>query len=301
ETFDLTVNEEHSPDDNTLENISDNTSSDHQLRDLAPSNVIYCGKTFETWEECQEALDNYARNNNFIIRKKRKIGCPFLVNASKSKSSNGETAIKLTLVNLIHNHQLVPKNANFATKYRKLTVEMKDLIESYTLCNLDISSQIRHFMEYVDAAKLLQHLEIERVKNSDWYVQPLIDTETNRLQVQTAAKAIGRKQSIKRTLLGLAHKYVETVNYNDLNDYNHLIKIFKEQIQIHEERNQPHTIIMYNRAAEYNQVDKQNIEQDHIMEDDEVSEYDQIMEDDYDSKIMRDEYDKRNCPTKQSV
>jgi len=63
----------------------------------------------------------------------KKIGCPFLVNASKSKNSNGETAIKLTLVNLSHNHQLVPENANFATKYRKLTVEMKDLIESYTL------------------------------------------------------------------------------------------------------------------------------------------------------------------------
>ncbi|KAF0332887.1 hypothetical protein F8M41_018836 [Gigaspora margarita] len=57
ETFDLTVNEEHSPDDNALENFSDST--DHQLRHL-PSHVdIYCGKTFETWEECQEALDRY--------------------------------------------------------------------------------------------------------------------------------------------------------------------------------------------------------------------------------------------------
>lgn len=68
ETFDLTVNEEHSPDDNTLENISDST--DHQLRHL-PSHVdIYCGKTFETWEEYQEALDRYARKNS-LIRKKR--------------------------------------------------------------------------------------------------------------------------------------------------------------------------------------------------------------------------------------
>jgi len=30
-------------------------------------------------------------------------------------------------------------------------------------------------MQGGDAAKLLQHLEIERAKNPDWYVQPLID------------------------------------------------------------------------------------------------------------------------------
>ncbi|CAG8764291.1 2520_t:CDS:2, partial [Racocetra fulgida] len=33
-----------------------------------------------------------------------------------------------------------------------------------------------------DIAKLLQHFEKERTKNPDWYIQPLIDSETNRLQ-----------------------------------------------------------------------------------------------------------------------
>ncbi|CAG8746733.1 1042_t:CDS:2, partial [Racocetra fulgida] len=53
--------------------------------------------------------------------------------------------------------------------------------------------------------------------------------------VQAAAKAIGRKQSIKGTLLGLARKCVEVVNYDDLNDSKILMEIFKKWICIHEE------------------------------------------------------------------
>ncbi|CAG8791442.1 34732_t:CDS:2, partial [Racocetra persica] len=52
--------------------------------------------------------------------------------------------------------------------------------------------------------------------------------------VQTAAKVIGHKQSIKGTLLGLARKCVEVVNYDDLNDSKILIEIFKEWIHTHE-------------------------------------------------------------------
>ncbi|CAG8760848.1 32357_t:CDS:2 [Racocetra persica] len=42
-----------------------------------------------------------------------------------------------------HNHQLIPENATFATSYWKLTTDMKELIESYTICDIDVSSQIR--------------------------------------------------------------------------------------------------------------------------------------------------------------
>ncbi|CAG8836890.1 30668_t:CDS:2 [Gigaspora margarita] len=102
ETFDLTVNKEYSPDDNALET------------------------------------------------------------SLLSKNTNGETAIKLTL---------------------KLTVEMKDLIKSYTLCDLDVPSQIRLLRGLFPEAWLwimmLKTMYIKRAKNPDWYVQPLIDTETN--------------------------------------------------------------------------------------------------------------------------
>ncbi|CAG8837959.1 5969_t:CDS:1, partial [Racocetra persica] len=32
---------------------------------------LYCEKTFETWNKYQEVLNHYARQNNFVIRKKR--------------------------------------------------------------------------------------------------------------------------------------------------------------------------------------------------------------------------------------
>ncbi|CAG8616741.1 11523_t:CDS:2 [Scutellospora calospora] len=90
---------------------------------------------------------------------------------------------------------------------------MKDLIEKYTLCDLDVLSQVWLLRElfseatiidydmknYVykfwciysiqsgDAAKLFEHFEKEYAKDPDWYVQPLIDMETNRLQAVTNA------------------------------------------------------------------------------------------------------------------
>ncbi|CAG8701220.1 15555_t:CDS:2, partial [Dentiscutata erythropus] len=227
------------------DDASENTNN-YQRRHLPLIRIkIYCGKTFGAWEECQEALEHYARQNNFVIRKKhidnsrnpcqrtwdcersgkyvsrktappekqrnkgsKRIGCPFLVNACKSKGPNNETIIKLTSMNLEHNYLLVPENASFATSYRKLTTEMKKLIENYVLCNIDVSSQIRllcglfpeativdydvknymykfrrtHDIQECDTAKLFQHFEKERTKNPDWYVQSLIDPELNRLQ-----------------------------------------------------------------------------------------------------------------------
>ncbi|CAG8759927.1 12298_t:CDS:2, partial [Dentiscutata erythropus] len=48
------------------------------------------------------------------------------------------------------------------------------------------------------------------------------------LSEQTAAKVIGQKQSIKETLLGLACKCVELVDYNNPRDSDTLMKMFKE-------------------------------------------------------------------------
>lgn len=53
--------------------------------------------------------------------------------------------------------------------------------------------------------------------------------------MQTAAKAAGRKQATKGTLLGLARKCVELVNYDDPGDPNTLMQMFKEWICAHEE------------------------------------------------------------------
>ncbi|CAG8696286.1 4347_t:CDS:2 [Cetraspora pellucida] len=202
-------------------------------------------KNNSTSTKYQETLEHYAKQNNFVLNKKqidnshnpcqqtwdcerfekyishktappekqrnkgsKKINCPFLINASKSKKSDNEIIIKLMSMHFEHNHPLVSENAIFAIQYQKLTVEMKNLIESYMLCDLDVLSQIRllyglfpeativdydvknyvykfcriHKMQSDDVAKLLQHLEKEHAKDPDWYVQPLIDSETNRLQ-----------------------------------------------------------------------------------------------------------------------
>ncbi|CAG8772278.1 16647_t:CDS:2, partial [Dentiscutata erythropus] len=154
--------------DTNIRSYGDNRTSENINSCHLPLTRIelYCGKIFETWEECQETLERYARQNNFTapLEKQRnkgskRINCPFLVNTSKSKNSN----------------------------------EMKELIESYTLCDLDVPSQVQllrglfpeaTIVDYDsgDAAKLLQHLEEERMKDPDWYIQSLIDPDTNRLQ-----------------------------------------------------------------------------------------------------------------------
>ncbi|CAG8464639.1 8563_t:CDS:2, partial [Scutellospora calospora] len=92
-------------------------------------------------KECQKILECYAKQNNFVLKKKQ-----------------------------------------------KLTVKIKDLIESYMLCNFDVFSQIRLLCELFseatissNAAKLLQYLEKEHTKDPDSNVQLLIDPETNRL------------------------------------------------------------------------------------------------------------------------
>ncbi|CAG8496741.1 26413_t:CDS:2 [Dentiscutata erythropus] len=58
-------------------------------------------------------------------------------------------------------------------------------------------------------------------------VANLWNTILNEASIQAVAKAIGCKQSIKQTLLGLVCKYIEVVNYDDLNNLKILIKIKK--------------------------------------------------------------------------
>ncbi|CAG8595640.1 1689_t:CDS:2 [Cetraspora pellucida] len=453
ESLDIENETIRGPKDITKDNST--STSSHQLGYLPQVHVeLYNEKTFETWKECQKTLEHYAKQNNFVLKKKRvdnshnlhqrtwdcehsgkyishktappekqrnkglkRINCPFLINASKSKRSDNETIIKLMSMRLEHNHPLVPENAIFATQYQKLTVEIKDLIESYTLCDLDVSSQVRllhelfpkativdydvknyvykfcriHEMQDGDAAKLLQHLE-KKQQFTGWfsawhektlsyetpnicrrlfpniynilqkYVTPKIlqlhvdqmneavmyncrkitfedlynlalDSEIDRSLVaevwevqsiehksrklqeysnstsnslnipsfstvaeswntmfiepseQTAAKVIGQKQLTKGTLLGLARKCVELVNYNDSNDSDSLMKMFKEWIYKHEEIQCNKEINMppntrHDEVSEYEQVteDDQNLEQELVMKEDQFIERNQILE-----------------------
>ncbi|CAG8561057.1 30492_t:CDS:2, partial [Racocetra persica] len=109
---------------------SDDTSKNtdnYQHEHLSPICIeIYHEKTFGTWKESM-IHDSIPGTVN--------------VNAYKSKGPDNETIIKLTLMHPEHNHQLISENASFATSYQKLTTDMKELIESYIICNIDVSSQ----------------------------------------------------------------------------------------------------------------------------------------------------------------
>ncbi|CAG8758423.1 8920_t:CDS:2, partial [Cetraspora pellucida] len=152
---------------------------------------LYCEKTFETWDKCQEDCEQsgkYTPYKSTLPEKQRnkgskRINCPFLVNTSKNKSYGDEMVIKLKSMCLEHNHTLVPENAAFATEYRKLTTEIKELIKSYTLCDVDIPN---HEMEGSDAAKLLQHFEKEHSKDPDC-IFAVVD---NNFKSQIVAQAV---------------------------------------------------------------------------------------------------------------
>ncbi|CAG8685809.1 7047_t:CDS:2, partial [Scutellospora calospora] len=127
-----------------------------------------------------------------------------------SKGPDGETIIKLTSIHLEHNHLLVPKNASFATEYWKLTAEIKDLIKKYTLCDLDVPSQVQllhelfskatiidydmknyvykfwhiHSIQGGDTIKLFEHFEKERAKDSDCIFTIVDNNFKSRIVVQ---------------------------------------------------------------------------------------------------------------------
>ncbi|CAG8729355.1 913_t:CDS:2, partial [Racocetra persica] len=217
----LIINESSSTDSSENLNVEDdkppkdspkNTSHHLSLVHIE----LYCEKTFETWDECQK-LGKYISCKTTPPEKQKKkgskrINCFFLVNVSKIKGYGDEMVIKLNSMHLKHNHSLVPKNVAFATKYQKLTTEIKELIESYTLCNIDVPSQVRllrglfskativdydiknyiykfhrnHEIKDGDAAKLLQYFEKERAKDPDC-IFAVVD---NNFKLQIIAQAV---------------------------------------------------------------------------------------------------------------
>ncbi|KAF0397181.1 protein far1-related sequence 5-like [Gigaspora margarita] len=452
-------------------------TDNYQRGHLPPIRIeIYCGKIFGTWEECQEILERYARQNNFAIRKKqvdnsrdprqhtwdcersgkyvsrktappekqrnkgsKRIGCPFLVNACKSKGSDNEAIIKLTSMNLEHKStvnertqlhilfnqiescvaeeqfagrlatwhkksstymtpsvpgRLFPNIYNILQKYitpkilqlhidqmneavmyhskrvnfenlYNLTLEVVDngliefeydsrqirfdellkgvdhclIAEVWKIQSIEHKSNIGHNVVLLkngfhlctcillfDSGVICRHwfcvlLQSEKAYfhisliPRRWYKDEFMDTvvvdepflrrkslEKNSLilslpsfpdvadswntmlieaPVQTVAKAIGCKQSIKGTLLGLARKYVEVVNYDNLNDSKILMEIFKEWIRIHEEAQCNKQII----GQELD--DNQNVESDQNTESDQETESNQDTENDQDIETIQ--------------
>ncbi|CAG8713147.1 1661_t:CDS:2, partial [Scutellospora calospora] len=77
--------------------------------------------------------------------------------SDQHKSPDSETIIKLISICLEYNYLLVSENANFATEYQKLTAEIKDLIEKYTLCDLDVLSQVQLLYELFPEATIVDY------------------------------------------------------------------------------------------------------------------------------------------------
>ncbi|CAG8788340.1 3076_t:CDS:2, partial [Racocetra persica] len=156
------------------DNISKNTDN-YQHGHLSPICIkIYCEKTFGTWKEYQETLECYAPVIYDSV-----LGT---VNGL-SKGPDNETIIKLTSMHPEHNHQLIPKNASFATSYRKLTTDMKELIKSYTICDIDhIGRNIKKQL-----AKLLGDRYADFIKNQlNIYLDSLIHVkQTGQKHLQT--------------------------------------------------------------------------------------------------------------------
>ncbi|KAF0490234.1 protein far1-related sequence 5-like [Gigaspora margarita] len=131
-------NSDSNSEDSSDENSEDNSNtSGHKLVDNSHD---LCQHTWDCEQSGKYILRKTAPPEKQRNKGSKRINCPFLINVSKSKGPDYEIVIKLTSVHLEHNHPLLPENATFATGYQKLTREMKDLIKSYTLCDLDVSS-----------------------------------------------------------------------------------------------------------------------------------------------------------------
>ncbi|CAG8715507.1 935_t:CDS:2, partial [Cetraspora pellucida] len=143
--------------------------------------TLELGKNSGKYVLCKTALPEKQRNKG-----SKRIDCPFLVNAYKSKGPDNKTIIKLISMHPEHNHQLISENASFATSYQKLITDMKELIESYTICDINVSSQVRLLHRlFLNATIVDYDVKNYVYKNPDWYVQSLINPETNKLQAVT--------------------------------------------------------------------------------------------------------------------
>ncbi|CAG8605389.1 8694_t:CDS:2, partial [Cetraspora pellucida] len=77
----------------------------------------------------------------------KRIGCPFL---------------------------LIPKNASFATSYQKLITDMKELIESYTICDINVLSQVRLLCELFSNATIVNY-DVKNYVYKKYWKQLIID------------------------------------------------------------------------------------------------------------------------------
>ncbi|CAG8728452.1 14906_t:CDS:2, partial [Racocetra fulgida] len=198
------------------------------------------------------------------------------------------------------------KKVNFEDSYN-LTLEIVDngLIKfEYDFCQIYFDE----LLEGIDHSLVAEVWEVQSIEhksnigqNSEkayfhisliprrWYKDEFMDAvvvdepflRRNSLKKNTATKAIGRKQSIKETLLGLARKCVEVVNYDDLNNSKILIETFKEWIRIHEEAQCSKQII------EHELDDNQIVESDQGTENNQDTESDQDTENDQDIETTR--------------
>ncbi|CAG8620920.1 23074_t:CDS:2, partial [Racocetra persica] len=119
---------------------------------LPPVHIeLYCEKTFETWDECQKVLEHYARQNNFVIRKKHVDNSNDPYQQTWDCERSGKYTPRKTAL-----PEKQRKKA-FATEYWKLTTKMKKLIESYTLCDIDILSQVKLFRGLFSEATIVDY------------------------------------------------------------------------------------------------------------------------------------------------
>ncbi|CAG8843124.1 22190_t:CDS:2, partial [Gigaspora margarita] len=157
------------------------------------------------------------------------------------------------------------------------TVDNRSIEFEYNFCQIYLNEHL----DGIDQSLITKVWEVKSIKNKLHVGQHIVllnntfaeswNSALTEPLVQTAAKAIGQKQSIKGTLLGLACK---------CNGH------------IYKQRSQHYTNVIYNHNTKYVQMGKLNVKQDHIMEDNDQimdAKYDQIIDDDEGSEILEDE------------
>ena len=204
------------------------------------------GTNFNSWEIAEHYLKEYGRQRGFVVKKYRveytdstnqipkrrtfaceyagkhkpmksaqmdqqrnkgskKTGCQWRVNLSKSQNNN---SIRITLINLEHNHEILADNIKFATTFRRFSQPIMNEIEhavihghcdAHTIRNLlqplypdqlfltqDLSNAIQKIKREnkivgTDASHLLKFLLNQQKEEPTMFVQPLINVDSNRL------------------------------------------------------------------------------------------------------------------------
>ncbi|CAG8657969.1 142_t:CDS:2, partial [Racocetra fulgida] len=282
-----------------------NDSDNNQLGHLPLIRIeLYCEKTFETWEEYQETLEHYAQGGDAAnllqyFEKEHAKNPDWYVQSWIDPETNrlqgvqpGKFMIDADL-GLENNLTLeVVNNGPIEFEYDFQQIRFNELFErvDYSLIAEVWEVQSIEYKLYVgqNSEKAYFHISLipkYAMINDEPFVRgkslednsstsslpsflDVVNSWSTMLiepPLQTTAKAIGCKQSIKGSLLGLAHKYVKLVNYDDLNDSDILMKIFKEWIHTHEEGQcnkqtieQNNQVIKSDQDTETTQLDIQN-------------------------------------------